>query len=98
MINPKKGNAKGTLNGTWKIDITVNRDQRANDLFVERFYRCEDDDMGNTDLASAYSTVKIQKKVKFIMDTGCGYDLIYHIERRGNSTSIPTKAKIGWCL
>ena len=58
MINPKKGNAKGTLNGTWKIDITVNRDQRANDLFVERFYRCEDDDMGNTDLASAYSTVK----------------------------------------
>ena len=45
VINPKKGNAKGTLNGTWKIDITVNRDQRANDLFVEKFYRCEDDDM-----------------------------------------------------
>eukprot|EP00434_Breviolum_minutum_P024742 symbB.v1.2.021852.t1/scaffold1913.1/size122320/8 len=82
VINPKRGNAKGTLNGTWKIDITVNRDQRANELFVERFYRCEDDDMGNTDLASAYSTVKIQKKAKFIMDTGCGYDLISHRKAR----------------
>ena len=38
--------------------------------------------MGNTDLASAYSTVKIQKKAKFIMDTGCGYDLISHRKAR----------------
>ena len=31
---------------------------------------------GNSDLGYAYSTVKISKKLKFIMDTGCGYDLI----------------------
>ncbi|MCV6575456.1 MAG: retropepsin-like domain-containing protein, partial [Cohaesibacter sp.] len=43
----------------------------------EKFYQDEDDDnMGNTDLASAQSTVQIKKKMKFIMDTGCGYDLI----------------------
>ena len=76
--NPKKGNAKATSNGTWKLDITVNKDPNSPDLFIEKkFYRDEDEDNeGNSDLANAQSTVKISKKVKFIMDTGCGYDLI----------------------
>ena len=75
--DPRKGNAKATINGTWKLDISVNRDQNSHQLFEEKFYQDEDDDnMGNTDLASAQSTVQIKKKMKFIMDTGCGYDLI----------------------
>ena len=75
--NPKKGNAKATINGTWKLDITVNKDPNSPDLFIEKFYRDENEDNeGNSDLANAQSTVKISKKVKFIMDTGCGYDLI----------------------
>ena len=66
VINPKKGNAKGTLNGTYgRLISQLTGIKGPTILFVEKFYRCEDDDMGNTDLASAYSTVKIQKKVKF---------------------------------
>ena len=75
--DPKKGNAKATINGTWKLDISVNKDPNSHHLFVEKFYHAEnDDDMGNTDLANAQSTVQVKKKMKFIMDTGCGYDLI----------------------
>ncbi len=75
--NPKKGNARATINGTWKLDVTVNRDANSTDLFIEKLYRDESDDNdGNSDLVNAQSTVKISKKVKFIMDTGCGYDLI----------------------
>lgn len=33
-------------------------------------------------MASASTTVKIQNKVKFIMDTGCGYDLISQRKER----------------
>lgn len=77
VSNPKKGNARATINGTWKLDVTVNKNVNSPDLFIERFYRDEDEDNeGNSDLPSASSTVKIIKKVKFIMDTGCGYDLI----------------------
>ena len=75
--DPKRGSARATINGTWKLDISVNKDQNSHQLFVEKFYHSEDeDDMGNTDLANAQSTVQIKKKMKFIMDTGCGYDLI----------------------
>ena len=77
ISNPKKGNAKATITGTWKLDITVNKNQSSPDFFIEKFYREEDDDNeGNSELANAYSTVKINKKVQFIMDTGCGYNLI----------------------
>ena len=77
IVNPKKGHARATINGTWKLDVTVNRNMDAPDLFIEKFYREEDEDNeGNSDLSSAYSTVKVSKKVKFIMDTGCGYSLI----------------------
>ncbi len=59
------------------MDVTVNRDANSADLFIEKFYRDEsDDNEGISDLVNAQSTVKISKKVKFIMDTGCGYDLI----------------------
>ena len=75
--NPKKGNARATINGTWKLEVTVNKDVNSPNLFIEKFYRDENEDNeGNSDMANAYSTVKIGKKVKFIMDTGCGYDLI----------------------
>ena len=75
--NPKKGNARATINGTWKLDVTVNKDINSPNLFIEKFYRDENEDNeGNSDMANAYSTVKIGKKIKFIMDTGCGYDLI----------------------
>ena len=75
--NPKKGNARATINGTWKLDVTVNRAINSPDLFIEKFYRDENDDKeGSSDMANAYSTVKISKIVKFVMDTGCGYDLI----------------------
>ena len=77
ISNPKKGHARATINGTWKLDVTVNRNTNASNLFIEKFYREEEEDNeGNSDLSSAYSTVKVSKKVKFIMDTGCGYDLI----------------------
>ena len=83
ISNPKKGHARATINGTWKLDITVNRNMNAPNLFIEKFYREEDEDNeGNSDLSSAYSTVKVNKKVKFIMDTGCGYDLIHQRKAR----------------
>ncbi len=87
--NPKKGNARATINGTWKLDITVNRDTDSSDLFIEKFYRDEDEDNeGNSDMVNAYSTVKVKKKMKFIMDTGCGYDLIS--QRKAQELGIPT--------
>lgn len=41
IVNPKKGNARATINGTWKLDITVNKNADASNLFVEKFYRDE---------------------------------------------------------
>ena len=43
---------------------------------LRSFIGMNDNNEGNSDMASAYTTVKIQTKVKFIMDTGCGYHLI----------------------
>ena len=77
IFNPKKGNARATINGTWKLDVTVTKNMNSPDLSIEKFYRDDhEDNEGNSDLPSANSTVKMNKKVKFIMDTGCGYDLI----------------------
>lgn len=39
-------------------------------------------------MANAYSTVKVKKKMKFIMDTRCGYDLIS--QRKAQELGIPT--------
>ena len=75
--NPKDGKARASINGTWKLDISVNNNPKGSDLFVEKLTREEDEENeGNTDFGHAYSTVKINKKVKFIMDTGCGHDFI----------------------
>ena len=75
--NPKAGSAKASINGTWKLEIAVNKNPKSSELFTEKIIKDEDEDNeGNSDLGHAYSTVKISKKVKFIMDTGCGYDLI----------------------
>lgn len=77
VSNPKKGNGRATINGTWKLGITVNKNRNSPDLFIEKFYRDEDNDNeGNSDFANANTTVMINEKVKFIMDAGCGYDLI----------------------
>ncbi len=75
--NPKAGSARASINGTWKLEIAVNKNPKSSELFTEKIIKEEDDDNeGNSDLGHAYSTVKISKKMKFIMDTGCGYDLI----------------------
>ena len=75
--NPKEGSAKASINGTWKLEIAVNKNPESSELFTEKIIKDEDEDNeGNSDLGHAYSTVKISKKVKFIMDTGCGYDLM----------------------
>ena len=75
--NPKEGSAKASINGTWKLEIAVNNNPKSSELFTEKIIKEEDDDNeGNTDLGYAYSTIKVNKKMKFIMDTGCGYDLI----------------------
>lgn len=62
-----------------EVGLTVNRGPKAKaqELFIEKLSRLNKMVMkGNSDLGNANSTVKINKKVKFIMDTGCGYDLI----------------------
>ena len=75
--NPKAGRGKASINGTWKLEIAVNKNPKSSELFTEKVIEEEDDDNeGNPDLGYAYSTVEISKKMKFIMDTGCGYDLI----------------------
>ena len=59
------------------MEIAVNKNPKSSELFTEKLIKEEDDDNeGSSDLGYAYSTVKISKKMKFIMDTGCGYDLI----------------------
>ena len=59
------------------MEVAVNKNPKSSELFTEKIIREEDDDNeGNADLGYAYSTVKMSKKMKFIMDTGCGYDLI----------------------
>ena len=81
--NPKDGSAKASIDGTWKLEIAVSKNPKSSDLFIEKITKDEDDDNeGNSDLGYAYSTVKISKKMKFIMDTGCGYDLISHRKAR----------------
>ncbi len=81
--NPKDGNAKASINGTWKLEIAVNKNLKSSELFTEKIVKEEEDDNeGSSDLGHAYSTVKISKKMKFIMDTGCGYDLISHRKAR----------------
>ena len=81
--NPKDGSAKASIDGTWKLEIAVSKNPKSSDLFIEKITKGEDDDNeGNSDLGYAYSTVKISKKMKFIMDTGCGYDLISHRKAR----------------
>ena len=81
--NPKDGSAKASIDGTWKLEIAVSKNPKSSDLFIEKITKDEDDDnKGNSDLGYAYSTVKISKKMKFIMDTGCGYDLISHRKAR----------------
>ena len=81
--NPKDGSAKSSIDGTWKLEIAVSKNPKSSDLFIEKITKDEDEDNeGNSDLGYAYSTVKISKKMKFIMDTGCGYDLISHRKAR----------------
>ena len=81
--NPKDGSAKASIDGTWKLEIAVSKNPKSSDLFIEKITKDEDDDNeGNSNLGYAYSTVKISKKMKFIMDTGCGYDLISHRKAR----------------
>ena len=81
--NPKDGSAKASIDGTWKLEIAVSKNPKSSNLFIEKITKDEDDDNeGNSDLGYAYSTVKISKKMKFIMDTGCGYDLISHRKAR----------------
>ena len=81
--NPKDGSAKASIDGMWKLEIAVSKNPKSSDLFIEKITKDGDDDNeGNSDLGYAYSTVKISKKMKFIMDTGCGYDLISHRKAR----------------
>lgn len=62
-VNPKKGNARARINGTWKLDITVNKDHKSPDLFIEKFYRDEDEDNeGNSDLPNANTTAMIKRR------------------------------------
>ena len=81
--NPKDGSAKASIDGTWKLEIAVSKNPKSSNLFIEKITKDEDEDNeGNSDLGYAYSTVEISKRMKFIMDTGCGYDLISHRKAR----------------
>ena len=34
--NPKAGHASASINGTWKLEISVNRNPKSSELFVEK--------------------------------------------------------------
>ena len=42
--NPKAGSAKASINGTWKLEIAVNKNPKSSELFTEKLIKEEDDD------------------------------------------------------